>query len=111
MGMLLVTTPTLASAQSVSGAMAVSATILPPDETRAPKLILFSVARTGIARVETAAPVAGAVSQIVMVTVSSPTNSFAPVKQRPMLVFGTLRRTRPADVPMSSDAPLVKRQD
>src|SRR5690348_6655311 len=64
MGMLLVAMPTLAPAQSLSGAMAVSATILPPDETRAPKLISFNVARTGIARVETAAPVAGAVSQI-----------------------------------------------
>jgi hypothetical protein len=110
MGMLLVTTPTLAPAQSVSGAMAVSATILPPDETRAPKLISFNVARTGIARVETAAPVAGAVSQIVMVTVSSPTHSFAPVTHKPMLVLGTPRGNRSATDATPSDASPATRQ-
>ena len=108
MGMLLVTTPTVAPAQSVSGAMAVSATILPPDETRAPKLISFNVARTGIARVETAAPIAGGVSQIVMVTISSPTNSFAPVQQKPMLVLGTRCGSRPGGVTTSPDTALVK---
>jgi hypothetical protein len=53
---------------------------------RRPQLLSASVARTGIARLETAAPIAGAVSQIVMMTLSSPTNSFAPVAQAPTLV-------------------------
>lgn len=92
--MMLLAVPAAAPAQSVSGALAVSATVLPPDRARAPQLIRFSVARSGVARIETAAPIAGAVSQIVMVTISSPTNSFAPVLLAPTLVMATPGRHR-----------------
>jgi hypothetical protein len=107
--MVLATRPTLAPAQSVGGAMAVSATVLPPDRTRPPRLISFSVARTGIARLETAAPIAGAVSQIVMVTISSPTNSFAPVAQAPKLVMATPGRHRSGAATTPSDGSPAQR--
>jgi hypothetical protein len=83
---VFVTMPATALAQSVSGALGVSATILPPDRSQAPRLVSVSLARNGIAHLETTPPVAGVASQIVMVTVSSPTNSFAPIVQAPTLV-------------------------
>jgi hypothetical protein len=107
--MVLVTVPVVVAAQSVSGAMAVSATVLPPDRSRAPQLISFSVARTGLARLETAAPMAGAVSQIVMVTISSPTNRFAPVRQAPTLVTATHGINR-LGATMSSDTSAAQRR-
>ena len=88
-GMVLGTMPATARAQRVSGTLGVAATILPPDRSQAPQLVSLSLASTGVARVETAPPVAGAVSQIVMVTVSSPTNSFAPIVHAPVLVMAT----------------------
>jgi len=109
-GMLFVTTPAVGPAQSMSGAMAVSATILPPDDMRAAQLISVSVASTGVARLDTVAPIAGAASQIVMVTVSSPTNRFAPVAQPPLLVMGTQCGSRSGGVTTSSDASPAKRQ-
>ena len=100
--MVLIAMPAVAPAQSVSSGMAVSARILPPVDTRPPRLISVSVARTGLALLETAAPIAGGVSQIVMVTISSPTNSFAPVTQPAALVKATHRNwsgagTAPSD--------------
>jgi hypothetical protein len=86
-GMVLGTVPATARAQRVSGTLGVAATILPPDGSQAPQLVSVSLAPTGVARVETAPPIAGAVSQIVMVTVSSPTNSFAPIVHAPVLVL------------------------
>jgi hypothetical protein len=83
---VFVTMPVAALAQSVSGAVGVSATILPPDRSQAPRLLSVSLARNGFAHLETTPPAAGAASQIVMVTVSSPTNSFAPLVQAPTLV-------------------------
>jgi len=106
--MVLVAIPAIAPAQSVSGAMAVSARILPPIDTRPPELISFSVARTGIARLETAAPIAGGVSQIVMITISSPTNSFAPLAQPPVLVRAT-RRNRSAAMTALTDTSTAQR--
>ena len=107
--MVLATLAEVAPAQSVSGAMAVSATILPPDRARAPQLLSFSVARTGIARLETAAPVAGATSQIVMVTLSSPTDSFAPLAQAPMRVTATHGTNRSGASTTASDPSPAKR--
>jgi hypothetical protein len=105
----LAVAPMCAHGQSVSGAIAVSATVLPPDRARAPHLISFSVARTGIARFETAAPIAGVVSQIVMVTLSSPTNSFAPAVQAPTLVLATRDGNRVGAATTPSDASPVRR--
>jgi hypothetical protein len=101
---MLATMPAVTPAQSVSGAMAVAATILPPDRARAPQLISVSVSRRGIARLVTTAPIAGAASQIVMVTVSSPTNSFVPVAQAPMRVLATYGANRLGAATSASDA-------
>jgi len=98
----LIAMPAVAPAQSASSAMAVSARILPPVDTRPPQLISFNVARTGIALLETAAPVAGGVSPIVMVTISSPTNSFAPVTQ-PAALLKAARRNGSGAVTTPSD--------
>jgi hypothetical protein len=87
--MVFLAMPAVARAQSVSGALGVSATILPPDRSQPPRLLSVSVAHTGVAHLETAPPIAAAASQIVMVTLSSPTNSFAPVEQAPTLVKAT----------------------
>jgi hypothetical protein len=83
--------------------------VLPRDGTRPPHLISFSVARAGIARLETAAPIAGAVSQIVMVTISSPTNSFAPKTHAPTLVMPAHGRNRSGAPPKRSDASPAQR--
>ena len=108
--MALATLPTLAPAQSVGGAMAVSATVLPPDGTRPPQLLSLSLARPGIARLETAAPIAGAVSQIVMVTISSPTNSFAPRTQAPRLVMPAHGMNRSGAATTRPDASPTQRE-
>lgn len=87
--MVFAAMPRTARAQRVSGALGVTATILPPDRSHAPQLVSASITPTGVAHVETVAPIAGVVSQIVMVTVSSPTNSFAPIVHAPVLVLAT----------------------
>ena len=82
-------TPVHALAQSVGGSLSVSATILPPITTPAVKPLSFRVERGGVARLETTSPFAGAVSAIVMSTVSSSANGFTPVAQRPALARAT----------------------
>ena len=81
--------PADALAQTVSGSLSVSATILPPVTTPAVKPLSFHVERDGTARLETTSPFAGAVSAIVMSTVASSANGFVPVAQRPVLVGAT----------------------
>ena len=81
--------PARALAQSVSGSLAVSATILPPIRTQAVEPLSFHVERNGTGRLETTAPFSGAVSAIVMSTVASSANGFTPVPQRPALVAAT----------------------
>ena len=62
--------PARTDGQSVSGALGVSVNVLPPIMTQGVELIAFGVERNGIARLETTSPIAGAVSLIVMTTVS-----------------------------------------
>lgn len=81
-----------AHAQNVDGAITVSATILPPVPTQETRVVSFGVTRDGLAQFETTAPIAGAVSQIVMRTVSSSANGFVPVEQAPLRIFGAQRR-------------------
>jgi len=88
----LAVAPALAQAQRVSGLLGVSATVLPPIVTLAVELTSFRAGRNGIARLETTTPSAGAVSLIVMSTVSSSGNGFVPVAQAPALVTATHRR-------------------
>ena len=71
--------------------LGVSATVLPPIPTQSMELISFRVDRNGIARLETTTPIAGAVSLIVMSTISSSANAFVPVSQAPALVKATHR--------------------
>lgn len=110
LSVVLATMPATAWAQHVSGALGVSATILPPDRSQAPQLVSVSLTPTGIARVETAAPIAGAVSQIVMVTVSSPTNSFAPIVHAPVLVLAPSAENR-SGATTTAETSRAKRQD
>jgi hypothetical protein len=87
----------VARAQSVNGSMTVSATILLAPVAPATRLLAFSVESDGkSARLETTAPVAGAVSFIVMRTVSSSANGFLPVAQVPLLVHATHPQASPA---------------
>ena len=86
-----------AHAQSVNGSLAVSATILPPVPKQETRLTAFSVGRDGKAQLETTAPVAGPVSQIVMWSVSSSANGFVPVEQPPIRIQGA-----PATEPKAS---------
>ena len=81
-----------AHAQNVDGAITVSATILPPVPTRETRILSFKVTRDGLGQLETTAPIAGAVSQIVMWTVSSSANGFVPVEQAPLRILGAQRR-------------------
>lgn len=81
--------PTVAVAQSVSGTLSVSATILPPIMTPSADPISFRIERNGTARLETTPPTAGTVSLIVMSTVASSANGFIPVAQPPALVRAT----------------------
>lgn len=108
--MVLATIPATARAQRVSGTIGVTATILPPDRSQAPHLVSVSLAPTGVARVETAPPVAGEVSQIVMVTVSSPTNSFAPIVHAPVLVLAPSAGNHSGAMTTSETSP-ARRQD
>jgi hypothetical protein len=93
----------VARAQSVNGSMTVSATILLAPVAPATRLLAFSVESDGkSARLETTAPVAGAVSFIVMRTVSSSANGFLPVAQAPLRVHAaTHRQNSPALAPSS----------
>jgi hypothetical protein len=81
--------PPVALAQSVTGSLSVSATVLPPIMTPAVKPLSFRVERNGMARLETTPPYYGAVSAIVMSTVSSSANGFIPVARPPALVRAT----------------------
>lgn len=92
-----------AQAQYVNGSIAVSATILPPAPKQATRLIAFSVERSGIARLESTAPIPGAVSQIVMWTVSSSANGFVPVEQPPLRIYANPRPEAP-ELPASARA-------
>jgi len=103
--MALATMPPAAPAQGVSSAMAVSATVLPPIGTQTLRGVSFSVARNGIGRLEAPAPIAGAVSQIVMVTVSTSTNGFVPIAQAPVWVMATRRGNEFEITARSRDAP------
>ena len=76
-----------AHAQNVNGSLAVSATILPPVPKQETRLTAFSVGRNGNAQLETTAPGAGPVAQIVMWSVSSSANGFVPVEQPPMRIL------------------------
>jgi len=105
---LLATAQRTARAQSVNGAISVSATIMPPIPTHALRLIAFRVERDGIGRLETAAPVAGSVSQIVMWTVSSSANGFAPVEQAPMLIEAAPHGVSPAIGTLSGRTSMVR---
>jgi hypothetical protein len=75
-----------AHAQNVNGSLSVSATILPPIARQETRLTAFSIARDGIAQLETTAPVAASVSQIVMWSVSSSANGFVAVEQAPISI-------------------------
>lgn len=88
----LAAAPSVALGQRANASLGVSATVLPPIIGRAAELISFRVERTGIARLETTTPIAGAVSLIVMSTVSSSANGFVPVAQSPALVEAAPRR-------------------
>ncbi|HEX7978076.1 MAG TPA: hypothetical protein VF461_05700 [Gemmatimonadaceae bacterium] len=81
--------PAGALAQSVSGSISVSATVLPPIMMPAVKPVSFRVERNGVAQLETTPPYYGAVSAIVMSTVSSSANGFIPVARPPALVKAT----------------------
>ena len=81
-----------AHAQNVDGAITVSATILPPVPTQETRVVSFKVTPDGLAQLETTAPIAGAVSRIVMRTVSSSANGFVPVEQAPLRILGAQRR-------------------
>ena len=99
--------PTVAPAQRANGSLGVSATVLPPIMTRPAELTSFQVERDGTARLETTAPGAGAVSLIVMATVSSSANGFVPVAQPPVRVKAmsrTQRLDRAASSAEASDA-------
>jgi hypothetical protein len=91
----LVPAPTVAWAQRANGLLGVSATVLPPILTHGVELTSFRVERNGVALLETTTPAAGAVSLIVMSTVSSSANGFVPVAQAPALVRPTQRPERP----------------
>ena len=106
----LATAPAITWAQHVGGALGVSLTVLPPAGTQRVDLISFHVARDGIARLETTAPIASSVSVIVMSTVSSSTNGFVPLAQAPALVNATRRRERleAATPPHNARAPQLR---
>jgi hypothetical protein len=108
--MVLATIPATARAQRVSGTLGVAATILPPDRSQAPQLVSVTLAPTGVAHVQTAPPIAGAVSEIVMVTVSSPTNSFAPIVHAPVLVLAPFAENRSGAM-TTSETPPARRED
>jgi hypothetical protein len=108
--MVLATMPATARAQSASGTLGVAATILPLDKSQAPQLVSVSLAPTGVARVQLAPPIAGAASQIVMVTVSSPTNSFAPIVHAPVLVLAP-SAANSSGVTTTSETSPERRQD
>jgi hypothetical protein len=90
-------TPAHALAQSVTGALTASATILPPITTPDVRPLSFRVQHDGIGRLETTSPFAGAVSAIVMSTVSTSANGFTPVPQPPALVSATPRNEQLED--------------
>jgi hypothetical protein len=84
--------------------LGVSATVLPPIIRQAVELVSFRVVRKGIARLETTTPIPGAVSLIVMSTVSSSANGFVPVAQSPALVEAAPRREWAEGATLSPDA-------
>jgi hypothetical protein len=100
----LATTPAVALAQRVGASLGVSATVLPPIIRQAVELVSFRVVRKGIARLETTTPIPGAVSLIVMSTVSSSANGFVPVAQPPALVEAASRRDWAEGATLSPDA-------
>jgi hypothetical protein len=97
----LVVAPSILRTQQVSGALGVTLTVLPPVGTRTVELLAFDVERDGVARLETTAPAAGAVSLIVMATVASSADGFVPVAQAPVLVEASHRRPSPGPAPAS----------
>ena len=101
----VVAVPAAALAQRVSGVLGVSATVLPPIMTTAVNPFLLRLLPNGVARLETTAPFAGAVSLIVMSTVSSSANGFVPVAQPPFLVKPTPRKELLEGTSGSNEAP------
>jgi hypothetical protein len=102
--MMLATNPAVALAQRVGASLGVSATVLPPIIRQAVELGWFRVVRQGIARLETTTPIPGAVSLIVMSSVSSSANGFVPVAQPPALVEAAPRREWGEGATLSPDA-------
>lgn len=101
----LATAPAITWAQHLSGALGVSLVVLPPASTQPVDVISLRVDRDGIARLETTAPIAGAVSAIVVSTVSSWANGFVPLEQAPVLVRASRRREGDGDLSGPTDAP------
>ena len=87
----LATAPAITWAQHLSGALGVSLVVQPPAGTQPVNVISFRVGRDGIARLETTSPIVGAVSAIVMSTVSSSANGFVAQARAPALVNATCR--------------------
>ena len=81
-----------AHAQNVNGSLAVSATILPPVANQETRLTGFTVGRDGSAQLETTASIAAPVSRIVMWSVSSSANGFAPGAQAPTRIMAAPRQ-------------------
>lgn len=75
-----------ARAQRASGSIDVSLTVLPPVSTQAIRVTSFSVDRSGVARVETTAPISAQATQLVMARVSSSATGFVPQAQTPSMV-------------------------
>ena len=80
--------PATAHAQRAGGSIGVSLTILEPLATRAIEVTGFRLGRDGRVTLETTAPTAGRISQLVMARVSSSANGFQPVEQPPVLLGG-----------------------
>jgi hypothetical protein len=77
-----------ADAQRVGGSIGVSLTILESVATRAVALTGFRLEPDGRATLETTAPTAGRISQLVMARVSSSADGFRPVDATPVLLSG-----------------------
>src|SRR5215207_8628510 len=93
--------PAIARAQQMNGALGVALTVLPPVRTQAIELRAFRVDRDGIARLEMTAPVASAVSLLVMATIASSGDGFVPVAQAPVLIEATHHRDSVGTLPAS----------
>lgn len=80
--------PATSHAQRAGGSIGVSVTILEPVATRAVEVTGFRLERDGRATLETTAPAAGRISQLVMARVWSSANGFQPAEEPPVLLGG-----------------------